>query len=150
LDLIAVYTADTSGEDGAAYGEAAKHISKLTEAGDNVLARLTGSSSNGNEEAVAQALMEKFVKQVMQSVEGGSSAESVASSVPPARPLPPSAPKTDAPLPKPTPVQPPNPRPRGCFICGALDHLAAQCPHKPGMANRKAEMISKAVGAVLR
>ena len=125
MDLIAVYTADTSGEDGAAYGEAAKHISKLTEAGDNVLARLTGSSSNGNEEAVAQALMEKFVKQVMQSVEGGSSAESVASSVPPARPLPPSAPKTDAPLPTPTPVQPPNPCPRGCFICGALDHLAA-------------------------
>ena len=65
MDLIAVYTADTSGEDGAAYGEAAKHISKLTEAGDNVLAKLTGSSSNGNEEAVAQALMEKFVKQVM-------------------------------------------------------------------------------------
>ena len=150
MDLIAVYTADTSGEDGAAYGEAAKHISKLTEAGDNVLARLTGSSSNGNEEAVAQALMEKLVKQVMQSVEGGSSAESVASSVPPPRPLPPPAPKTDAPLPKPAPVQAPNPRPRGCFICGALDHLAAQCPHKPGMANRKAEMISKAVGAVLR
>ena len=93
--------------------------------------------------------MEKFVKQMMQSVEGGSSAESVASSVPPARPLPPSAHKTDAPLPKPTPVQPPNPRPYGCFVCRALDHLAAQCLHKPGMANRKVEMISKAVGAVL-
>ena len=127
LDLIAVYTAETSGVDGSAYGEAAKHIAKLTEPADDLLAKLTGGNGNGNGGRQEDgALMRALVERVVQLGSQGDAASVSGTSVhnTPAQ-VQPAAPKPENP--PPTVARPPAApqRPRGCFVCGSLDHLAA-------------------------